>query len=177
MRMTWATQPAASEIVGIVLRAVTSRHWRSWSQWPWHLWKTVHTFENPPASLPRPSSRFPSCTTERFFFFLIKPWIAPFCVPTCVKCNQREDNATQSTFKQIQWIEINLSEKLVGGYSGFVSSSYPPPSGLCLCCLVVNTHRRIFTVFLLHVFLFSASAPRLLTALAWEAQLFSPILL
>lgn len=80
-----------------------------------------------PASPPPPSRQGFLPAPPRDFFFFIKPWIAPFCVPTCVKCNQREDNATQSTFKQIQWIENNLSEKQVGGYSSFVSASYLPP--------------------------------------------------
>lgn len=37
MRMTWATQPAASEIVGIVPHASVEPVWLSWSRWPWHL--------------------------------------------------------------------------------------------------------------------------------------------
>lgn len=37
MRMTWATQPAASKIAGIVPHAAVEPVWLSRSRWPWHL--------------------------------------------------------------------------------------------------------------------------------------------
>lgn len=56
---------------------------------------------------------------------------------------------------------MNASEKQVGGYSGLV---------FCSCVLFKLfgwiAHSRIFSVFVLHIFLFSASTPLQLTALA-----------
>lgn len=48
MRMTWATQPAAFEIAGIVAHAGMEPVWLSRSRWPWHLQNPHFQIWDPP---------------------------------------------------------------------------------------------------------------------------------
>lgn len=84
----------------------------------------------------------------------IKPWIVPFCVLTClfVKCNQRKDHQMLSTSNgSCEWKWIWARSRLE------VTAAWCSAFVFLFKLLGWNPHSRIFSVFLLHIFLFCAS--------------------
>lgn len=159
MRMTWATQPAATEIVGIVLHTAIEPVWLSRSQWPWHLWNPhfgIGDVLNPGGSSPCQGS----CSHWRHIFN--EPWTAPFLCTTLSLCEIWSGGKSNSEL----WIEMNSSQKQVGVYSSFEFSCLLPFSAEAVWA---EPHIERYSELVAHLSFLCLSSPRLLTA--WVERL------
>lgn len=103
MRKTWATLPAALEIVGIVLRTNNSIAGLLQWQWPWKLWNTHFQIQDAQSRLCFNPSRFlPAFTTH--FHWTLNSFFLLSCLFLCKR--PAEEGQTKAEFcKWILWMK------------------------------------------------------------------------